>query len=203
MTASAFHRSIAEIDAANAADPNVTETASGPRPHELVYSERLTSWVERLAPGAAEPLLLAARAQHIRRWEHPRSAYPEGRQGYLRWRTALYRFHADTAAELLAASGVDRATVERVRDLVAKRVPRTDADAQALEDGLCLVFLEDQFAGLAAKVEREKMITILRKTWRKMSPAAQTIALGLRLPEAEQELVRAALNTDSTPVADD
>jgi Domain of unknown function (DUF4202) len=120
-----------------------------------------------------------------------------------RWRTALYRFHADTAAALLRSTGVDDATAERVRELVAKRVPRTDPDSQALEDGLCLVFLEDQFADLAAKVEREKMITILRKTWRKMSPAAQTIALSLRLSEAEGELVRAALNADSTPTADD
>jgi hypothetical protein len=58
------------------------------------------------------------------------------------------------------------------------------------------VFLENEIAGFAAQhagYPREKFIDILRKTWRKLSPAGQQAALELDLPAAIANLVRDAL----------
>jgi len=188
-----FEKAISAIDAANAVDPTLVPTPDGPRPKELVHAELMTAWVRRLRPDASEALLLAARAQHIRRWESPRSSFPEGRTGYLRWRTQLYRFHADTAAALLREAGYGEDVAGRVGALIRKELLGRDPDAQAIEDALCLVFLELQLGDVAGKMDREKLITVLRKTWTKMSPDARGLALELALPEAERELVAAAL----------
>ncbi len=85
---------IARIDEANAEDPNREFVDGAARPAALVYAERMTGWLERLAPEASEPLRIAARAQHIERWTIPRAEFPDGREGYLRWRTTLAKFHA-------------------------------------------------------------------------------------------------------------
>ncbi len=193
MNDALFEKAISAIDAANAVDPTLVPTPDGPRPKELVHAELMTAWVRRLRPDASEALLLAARAQHIRRWESPRSSFPEGRTGYLRWRTQLYRFHADTAAALLREAGYGEDMAGRVGALIRKELLGRDPDAQAIEDALCLVFLELQLGDVAGKMDREKLITVLRKTWTKMSPDARGLALELALPEAERELVAAAL----------
>ena len=190
----AFARALAAIDAANAADPTLLETPTGPRPKELVHAELLTAWVRRLRPDASEALLLAARAHHLRRWTVPRGTYPAGRQGYLRWRRDLHTFHADEAARLLVEAGYDAAFCARVGQIVRKERLAQDPEVQTLEDGLCLVFLELQLDELTDRVADEaKMVEVLRKSWRKMSPAGREVALGLELSEAGRALVRRAL----------
>lgn len=194
MAEGSFERAIALIDAANALDPNVfVREDDTRRPKELAHAEMLTAWVMSLRPDASEEALLAARGQHIRRWEHPRSSFPEGRAGYLRWRTALYRFHADTTAALLREAGYGDEAVARVASLIRKEGLGTDPDAQVIEDGLCLVFLETQLAEFANRTDHEKMVNILRRTWRKMSPAARDEALKLAFAEPEHALIREAL----------
>ena len=74
-----FRRAIAAIDASNADDPNRITVRGEERPKELAHSELVTAWVHRLDPHASEPLLLAARAHHVRRWTIPRASYPTGR----------------------------------------------------------------------------------------------------------------------------
>ena len=193
-----FLNTIAAIDAANARDPFTLTFAGETRPKELLHAELLTGWIERLVSAPSEALLLAARAHHLRRWERPRSDFVEGRREYLRWRTALYAFHADAATEILAAAGYGPETTGRVAALIAKRLPRTDPEAQAIEDGICLVFLETQLDALAGRLDHEKMLDILRKTWRKMSLAGQQAAITLApsLSEAERTLIREALGSD-------
>ena len=193
MNDALFEKAISAIDAANAVDPTLIARPAGPRPKELVHAELMTAWVRRLRPDASEALLLAARAQHIRRWESPRSSFPEGRTGYLRWRTQLYRFHAETAAAILREAGYGEDVAGRVSALIRKELLGRDPDAQAIEDALCLVFLELQLGEVAGKMDREKLIAVLRKTWTKMSPDARLLALELVLPEAERALVAAAL----------
>ena len=190
-----FERAIAAIDAANAADPNLIATADGPRPKELVHAELLTDWVRRLQPEASEALLLAARAHHIQRWVMPRSSYPKGRTDYLRWRRDLHRYHADEAARLLELAGYDPASINRVRQIVRKERLTLDPEVQTLEDALCLVFLQLQLDETADHVaDNAKMVDVLRKSWRKMSPAGREFALGLELTDAGRELVRQALD---------
>ena len=71
------------------------------RPKEQAHAEMMTAWVLRLDPDADEAQLLAARAHHLRRWTLPRTDYPDGRAGYLRWRTALKAQHAEEVGEIL------------------------------------------------------------------------------------------------------
>ena len=109
----------------------------------------MSAWVDRLRPDAPEALCVAARAQHIRRWEIPRSDFPEGRAGYHRWRTTLYGFHGDKTAEIMRETGYDEETIERVRFILQKKQLKSDPDVQTLEDAAALVFLEHHLADFA------------------------------------------------------
>ncbi len=186
-----FRRAIEAIDAANADDPNTLDVCGERRPKELAQANLVTEWVRRLRPSAGEELLLAARAHHLRRWAVPRSDYPQGRAGYLKWRRDLHSRHADDVGRLLSEAGYDEPTITRVQALVAKRDQPArgvseNPDARALEDALCLVFIETQFRALADRLgDDEKMIDVVRKTLRKMSP--QGIAAASKLPLAERD----------------
>ena len=48
----------------------------------------------------------------------------------------------------------------------------TDPGSQAVEDAACLVFIETQLADVATKLEHDHLIDVIRKTAKKMSPAA-------------------------------
>jgi tRNAThr (cytosine32-N3)-methyltransferase len=179
----------AAIDAAHDADPARCDG----RPAERVYAERLERWLLRLVPRPTPALAIAARAQHLERWTIPRASFPMDRPGYHAWRQAVHRRQGQRAEELLRAAGADAALAQRVNQLVAKAA--RDAEGQALEDAACLVFLEHELAGFAAEhpdYTREKTMDIIRRTWRKMSPAAQALAATITLPPALANVVRAA-----------
>lgn len=188
-----FAEAIRRIDEANARDPNVELVDGAAHPRELVYARWLTEWVLKLCPAASEALRLAARCQHLRRWEIPRVSYPMDRAGYLRWRAELKRFHAEKSGEILRAAGYEAATIQRVQELNLKQNFPADPECRVLEDALCLVFLERQFTALAAKSDDEKMINALRKAWQKMTPAAHAEALKLKFGPREQTLIQRAL----------
>lgn len=186
-------RAIAAFRAANARDPNRVDDAGQQRPKELVDAERLAAWVTRLEPAPSEALLLASHCQHLCRWELPRSQFPEGRIGYLSWRKALGRLHADKAAELLREVGYDAATIAEVRAINLKQGLHSSPDTQTIEDALCLVFLEHELEEFAHKHADDKVIDIIRKTWGKMSERGHERALALALPSHAAALVAQAL----------
>jgi hypothetical protein len=186
-----FRRAIDALDAVHAGDPE--KDAAGVA-KELLYAQRMSTWLEMLAPNASDELRLAVRCQHLRRWAIARSAYPEGKVGYLRWRKDESLAHAALAGEILAQAGCGADTVRRVQSLVKKERIKHDPEAQLLEDAACLVFLEFEFAAFAAKHDEAKLLDILRKTWPKMSPQAQAAALALRLPPPLRALVGKALS---------
>ncbi len=194
-----FARAIAGIDAFNAEDPNRLRVNGESVAKELYYGQRMSHWLGQLAPDASAPLRLAVRAQHIGRWTSPRSDYPEGKQGYYRWRRALAVFHAETAGKILTEAGYDAATVTRVGQLLRKEHLKTDAEAQLLEDAACLVFLENVFTDFSRQHDDAKVIDILRKTWAKMSPKGHAAALVLKdsLPVDRQRLVEVALSGEA------
>ena len=191
-----FERAIALIDEENSRDPNHELVSGQPTPRELLYSQRLTDWVLRLDPNASEPLRLAARSQHIARWKIPRTGYPDGRAGYLKWRNDLKHLHADLTTDILRRVGYDAGTIERVRTLNLKQDLSTDPEVQTLEDALCLVFLQFQFSELAAKLPADKVVNALRKSWNKMSAKGRQAALTLPLNEQEKSLLAQALVAD-------
>ena len=159
----------------------------------MLYAQRMTHWLDRLAPEASEPLRLAARSQHLCRWQIPRQQYPMDRAGYYRWRTRLYAFHAEKAGTILRQVGYDAATIARVEELLRKLRIKSDPEMQLLENVICLVFLENYFADFSRQHDEAKLITILQKTWRKMSPRGQQAALQLPLSVEARALVEKAL----------
>ena len=193
MDTERFRNAIAAIDAANAEDPNTIRVRGVERQKELCHAELVSAWVRRLRPQASEALLLAARAHHIRRWTVPRSSYPAGRGGYLRWRRDLHEMHARETANILRAHGYDQETIDRVARIVRKENLAGDLDVQALEDALCLVFLETQLHDLARQLDEERMADVLQKTWRKMSDEGKRLALGIGVDDADRALLKRAL----------
>jgi len=184
-----FRDALAAIDAAHAEDPE----CEGGRPKELVYAERMSACLARLAPQASEALRLAVRCQHLQRWKLRREDYPAGPAGYRRWRTDEASAHAEAAAAALARAGYDAGMIARVQSLVRKENLRSDPEAQALEDTSCLVFLEHYLADFARKHAEAKLVDILAKSWRKMSPAGREAALALPLDPVHRSLIARAL----------
>lgn len=169
-----FEAVVAAIDAANAADPHSRPDG---RPVELVYGERMSAELARLCPDASEHLRIAARGQHVERWKLPREAYPDGRAGYLAWRTEQARRHAARVEGFMAAAGYDEADRARVASLLRKEGIKRNPEAQMLEDVACLVFLRFYFADFAAKHPDDEVVRIVTRTARKMSPEARARAL--------------------------
>ncbi len=200
MTAALLDRAIALFDAANAEDPRQDKNADGQAvPFELLYAQRMSDMLGRYAPEADDAIKLAVRAQHIQRWKTPRESYPMTRDGYLQWRTGLYKFHAETAGRLMQEAGYDAATIERVRQAVGKRGLKVNPDTQLVEDVIDLVFIEHymlDFAGKHPEYSEEKWLDIIRKTWKKMSERAHAYALSgqLRLPEPLVPLITKAVS---------
>lgn len=181
------------FDAANAEDPNKESDGA---PKELVYSRRMSVWLEKLEPNAPAEVKLAVRAQHIRRWEIPRKSYPKGRAAYLRWRKDLGRFHADTAGAIMSECGFDQATVSRVQAIIRKERFKVDPWAQLLEDVACLVFLEHYFDAFADDQEEASMVNILRRTWLKMSERGHEAANRISYSRRCAALLAAAIGSD-------
>lgn len=194
--AARLSKTIAAIDAANAEDPSRLMVDGESRSAELVYGERMTDALRNLHPDASEALQIAVRAQHIRRWTVPRSSYPMDRTGYLRWRTDLKRKHAELAGDIMRANGYAGDEIARVGALIRKERLKHDAEAQALEDVACMVFLKHYIDEFAAKHDDAKLISILRKTWVKMSSHGQAAALKLSLSPNVAALVGRALQGD-------
>jgi hypothetical protein len=153
----------------------------------------MSDWLQRIEPNASEALQLAAHGQHICRWTIPRDSYSMDRPGYHRWRSACQRMHADKLAEILRDVGYDDATISRVQSLVRKERLKLDPDSQLLEDVICLVFLENYFADFSRQHDEAKLIDIVRKTWKKMSPRGHAAALQLPLSDETKSIVEKAL----------
>ena len=181
------------IDAAHAADPKRT---ADDRPAELVYADRMEAWAVRAAAEPTDLLRLAARCQHLERWSVPRTTFPDGKAGYLKWRQSLYKKQADRARDLLVQAGVPAVEADAVATWVSKIALKTNPGTQALEDAACLVFLENEIGDFAAQhtdYPREKFVDIIRKTWKKMSPRGQELAKTIPLSPAIGALVTEAI----------
>ncbi len=193
-----FEAALRRFDEENSCDPNQQMVNGTPQPRELVYAQWLTEWVLKLRPAASEELRLAARCQHLCRWMIPRERCPMTRAGYLQWREALKKFHAQKAGEILAEVGYAPETIARVQHLNQKKDLQRDSETQTLEDALCLVFLEHQLSDLAAKTAEDKVINALQKSWKKMTPQAHRFAISIPFGAKEKALVEKALGSTAS-----
>lgn len=190
-----IHAAIERIDRANGVDPNRCDGA----PLAQLQGSRAHGWVLRLDPAASAALQIAARAHHLGRWTLPRSDYPSGRAGYLRWRREQRRRHGVALAELLVDH--DQALVARAVEIVTKQGLGVDAEVQVFEDAVCLTFLETQFADTAEKLDQDAMVGVVAKTLAKMSAAGRAAALEVDLDPRGAAIVAAALDRSSPEVA--
>ncbi|KAK4985072.1 hypothetical protein LTR50_006185 [Elasticomyces elasticus] len=196
--ASPFQKALAKIDEAHALDPNKKTVNGEEIPYELHYANKMTSYLQLRSPAASEPLQLAVHAQHFRRWEVPRDSYPMTRVGYHAWRTYLKKRQAQLVGPIVDEAGFKVEDSNRVMALIEKEGLRQgEEEVQVLEDVACLVFLDDQFEEFEEKHDEEKIIRVLRKTWAKMSPMGQEMALKIPMVEKCRELVEKALNDDA------
>jgi hypothetical protein len=198
MTNKHYQAAIAAFDQANSQDPNKEMADGREYPKELLYAQRMSEMQERYIPDASEAVKLAVRAQHIQRWKIPRNNYPMDKQGYLQWRTGLYKFHADTAGQIMREAGYDDAMIERVKKIVGKKGLKVNPETQLMEDVVDLVFIEHYLTGFVAQhpeYDEAKWIPIIRKTWQKMSAQAHEFALSgkIKLPEALVPLILKAV----------
>lgn len=196
---SRFTEVIAAIDAANAEDPRETVVDGAARPYETVYAERMWETLAELYPDASELLRIAARAQHIRRWAIPRADYPEGREGYNKWRTTLRAMHADTVAAFMRKAGYDEDDAAQVGAWLRKEQLKKSPESQALENVVDVVFLTwywDDFLAKYAHYDDDKLVDIVGKTLRKMSSTGHKAALALDLDDRTARIVGAALERE-------
>jgi hypothetical protein len=186
-------RTAAAIDAANADDPERIDVDGESRPLQQSLGRVAAEWVDRLDPDATSAQRLAARAHHLRRWERPRSDYPEGRAGYLRWRRDAKTVHADAVGALLEAEGWDEATVAEAQRLVRKEGLGTVPAVQVHEDAVCLAFLALQLDAATELMGEDKTVDVLRRTAAKMSPEGLAHAAALPYSTRGRALLETAL----------
>ena len=142
MNTEKFQAAIELFDQANSKDPNQEIWEGKSYPKEVLYGERMTAMLAGFDSEASEEVQLAARCQHICRWEIPRDTYEMNRTGYLLWRTDLKKFHAKKAGEILKSVGYGDEVIEKVSFLLQKKQLKRNADTQTIEDVICLVFLK-------------------------------------------------------------
>lgn len=191
-----FDAVIADIDAANAQDPRQDHVAGTSRPREVVYSERMSECLPRLYPEASEALRIAARAQHICRWQIPRKDYPLGREGYNAWRSACRDHHATLTSAIMRRHGYADGEIAQVVKIIRKEQLKRDPESQALENVVAVVFVQhylDEFIAEHKDYEDAKLADILKKTLRKMDSTGHAAALALKLPAATVRLMDMAL----------
>lgn len=198
MTQQHYQAAITAFDRANSQDPNKEMADGREYPKELLYAQRMSDMQERYLPDASEAVKLAVRAQHIQRWKIPRSNFPMDKQGYLQWRTGLYKFHAETAGRIMQEAGYDEVMIDRVKKIVSKKGLKVNPETQLMEDVVDLVFIEHYLVGFVAQhpeYDEAKWIPIIRKTWQKMSSHAHEFALAgkIKLPEALVPLILKAV----------
>jgi len=187
-------RVISEIDAANARDPRLIDINGSREPAELVYGRRITGTMLRMVADPSVHLQIAVRGQHIERWKIPRATYPQGRAGYLSWRRYQREQQARRLGEIMAEAGYGPETIARVGTLIRKEKMKSDAEAQTLEDVICVTFLQYYLPDFSTKVDEDKLAGILAKTWKRMSAHGHEHALRLDLRPEVHRLLQCGLH---------
>lgn len=195
MGTTMFEQAQKHFDAYNSKDPKKVTIDGKEIPDALLYAQRMTEKLLEYNPKSSEHLKLAARCQHIGRWEIPRKDYAMDRTGYLLWRSQLKIYHAGIAAEIMMKVGYDDVTISNVKDLLLKKKLKQNPETQILEDVICLVFLENYFDDFSTEHEEEKLVKILKKTIAKMSAKGIETALQLSLSDKAKYLINKASST--------
>ena len=194
MSSDRYEQARGNIFKAHDEDPNKITIDGKEMPYETHYAQKMESYLNKRAPDASEVLKLAICAQHFRRWEIPRSSYPMTKVGYHTWRSQLKKRQAELVGQIMDLYYPSE-DARKCMALVEKEgLKQGEDEVQILEDVACLVFLDDQFDQFKEKHDEEKIVNILKKTWVKMSPKGQEMALEIPMTDECQALVQKALD---------
>lgn len=192
MKTSRFEQAIQLFDTYNSHDQEKVSHAGTEISKAILYARRMSAKLQEFEPLASEQLQLAARCQHIGRWEIPRKEYAMDRTGYLLWRSQLKIYHAGIASDIMEKVGYDEEEIIKVKNLLTKKQLKQNPETQILEDVICLVFLEYYFDDFLTKHEEDKLLNILKKTIAKMSQKGVEAALQLPLSDKAKGLIAKA-----------
>lgn len=184
-----LRHTLERIDEENMQDPNKVLWEGTEKPAAWVYGQRMSAWLGKLNPEATPELQIAARAQHIRRWEIARETYPANRKGYLDWRVRMYDFHAEKTLAIMQELGWDEDAQYQVNFYLHKRCLQTNREVQFLEDCACLIFIQYQLLDFAREHRDQKVMRIIQKTWDKMTEQGHREVFALELPAELHELL--------------
>ena len=180
------------FDDYNSADPE-TELVDGKNtPRALVYGQRMSARLNQFDSNASEAVQLSARCQHVGRWEIARNTYAMDKKGYFQWRHAEKVHQCNIADKILRECEFDEVIIEKVKFLLMKKELQSNSDTKLLEDVICLVFIEFYLEEFAAKHDDEKVIDILQKTIKKMTPKAIDEISSLSLSDKIKLLIQKA-----------
>ena len=193
-----FEKAITTFDAYNLNDPHQELFEGQLVSKELLYGQRMSQRLNDFYPAAPEYLKLAAHCQHIGRWEIPRESYAMDKKGYLQWRNVLKTHHAKLAEQILISCRYDQETIDKVKSLLLKKELFSNPDTQALEDVICLVFIEYYLQEFAEKHVPQKVVDILQKTLKKMSLRAREEAAKIPVSDKIKILIHQALEARSS-----
>lgn len=175
-----YKTAIELIDKVHNQDPN-TETIDGMEVKaELLYSNRMLSVLEKVAPDASLELKLAAKCQHISRWSIPRATFSMDKKGYYQWRAAIMEHQLSVTTSVLKQAEINDQSIEIIVDALKNKADKSNINASIIEDTACLTFIKWYLVPFAGQFDAAKAKIILQKTAGKMS----TRGLGL-LPEME------------------
>ena len=99
-------------------------------------------------------------------------------------------------SSIMTSHGYREDEIDHVVLLLKKEQLKKDKESQALENVVAVVFLEHYFGEFLSKHDHysdDKIVDIIGKTLRKMSPKGHSAALALALPKRTRKLVEAAL----------
>ena len=184
-----LRRTLERIDEENMQDPTKESWEHGDMPSAWVYGQRMTAWLHKLTPEPSQELQIAARAQHIRRWDVPRDTFPANRKGYLDWRVRMYDYHAEKALAIMQELGWDEDAQYQVNFYLHKRCLQTNREVQFLEDCACLIFIQYQLLDIAREHREQKVTRIIQKTWDKMTEQGHREVFAIGLPDEVHELL--------------
>lgn len=178
-----YNKAIIEIDEAYQQNKETIEFNLQTYPKEYLYALRMVDGLQGYKADASEKEYLAARCQHLFRWEIPRNTYPMDRKGYHQWRTFLYAYQANKTGLLLNKVGYNNNEIDSIKDMIEKKDLRTNPSSQLIEDVACFVFLQYYLDGFIEqhKNDEAKLKRIISSTWQKMSNRGREEALKLKL----------------------
>lgn len=188
-----YHKAIIAIEQIHSKDITQEQHNGSLIPAEFLYGKRMLKTLELVSPESSYAMKLAVQCQHLQRWGVPRSSYTYDRRGYHEWRREVMKYQLEQTINLLSSISIDEIDIKWIAQVINAQENKADSNGLIIMDTACLVFLKWYMEPFAKKHESEKVLDILKKTFRKMSTDAQNLISKLDLPESSLQVLNQAI----------